>query len=553
MKRLLAFLLAIVSAFGCCMAVGCGGDGLTDEQKKNALIIECHNAGYGKEWMVYMSQEFAKVSGKEVIVTYQTGIKGASAMNGNIETKTSETDLFFIQGPNWQNVYKGQIKTPDGKTYPCLYENLNDLYDSQIGYGETQTVKDKMNDYNVEELYFEDDKITNLQGYYHFPYVGGMQGFVVNKGVFNTKVAALKAAGYGDFQMPRTTNELLELCAALVKLEGVNAGNYENSTFAPFIYCADDEYWTSMLTTFVSQYEGVESMEAMYAGYEWDYENNERGDRYTEFMTDRDGVREALKFFEELLKPANHYQHPGSVSLNFTMTQSLFLSGAAMFNNNGDWLEQEMIKNYQNANIEMMKLPVLSAVTEKLSFKNDADKEAKLRQAIDYIDTVIGYSSANVAKPSFLTDDDVAFLTESRSFERCGGANCAVIPSYANNKDLAKEFLRFMVSNQGLKIFEENATGCRPPFDYSEVESNYTPSTFRQSVNKVTSVSISGSSKSKDRIWALGGFTPDLWNQKTRFVVAFTSGGMTAVKYFENENKAIKDNMTTAKINAGVA
>ena len=76
MKRLLAFLLAIVSALGCFMATGCN-NGLTDEQKANALIIECHNAGYGKDWMVYMSQEFSKISGKEVLVTYQTGIKGA--------------------------------------------------------------------------------------------------------------------------------------------------------------------------------------------------------------------------------------------------------------------------------------------------------------------------------------------------------------------------------------------------------------------------------------------------------------------------------------------
>lgn len=531
MKRLLAFLLAIVSAFGC-FATGCSSK-ISEDDKQNALIIECHVAGYGSDWIYMMQKAYQNKTGKKVIVIEQIGVQGLTNMGTNIKSMTSDTDLFFMGGAGWADVYYGQV-TAQGKTYPCLYEDLTDLYNSEI-YDEGVTVYEKMEGDNREYLALEGK-------YHHFPYVAGMQGFIVNKTVWQDS--------WG--QLPRTTDELLEVCAKIVKYsDDRRAADKKAIELAPFIYSMGDEYWTSMLTTFMSQYEGAAAMEEFYKGY------GPSGERYGDDMVAYKGAQKALEFFHDLLIDKNRYMHSSSKDLGFTNMQGMFLNGSAVFNCNGDWLEKEMSRNYPNTNIEMMKLPVLSAVADKLSIKNEdkATRDLKLRELIDYVDDCVDGKTSTA--PAWATEADIAKVTESRSFERMGAGNCAVIPCYSNQTDMAKDFLRFIASDEGLKIFEENTNGCRPPFDYSNVKTDYEQSGFRQSVNAVMERSSNGGSKNKDRIYSLGGFTPDLFNSTHgRFVTCFAAKNandyINATQYYQAQVKAVKEGLPTAKQRAGI-
>ncbi len=517
MKKVISFILMIVTVTACLF----GGCNKVD--KKNALVIEAHSAGYGEDWIAFMAQQYEQKTGVKVIVEYQVGTQGISNMDTNIKTLTSETDIFFTGGAAYAEVYRGQI-TAGGQNYDCLYEDLTDLFDSTIE-GENITVKEKMNAVTRADVEIDGK-------YYHFPYVTGMQGFIRNLDVWDN-----------SWSIPRTTNELLELCETI---KNSNKVNEVGQKVYPFIYSLSDEYWTSMLPVFVSQYEGVENMNKFWKGIGPDNK------RYSNNMIAYEGVLKALEFFHDLLIDANGYMHKDSKDTSFTNMQSMFLEGVAVMNCNGDWLENEMHLNYPDAQIEMMKLPILSAVADKCSFAQNANKEQILRDLIDYVD------GKTATLPAGANEDDAVIVREARSFERSGSANCAVIPSYSNKIEEAKDFLRFMASNQGLEIFRDKTNGCRAPFDYSGVTAR-DESVFRLSVNEIMARTGNyGGSRKKDKIFSIGEINPDLFNNKYgRFVGVFAAKNQadykTALVYFNEEVKTVNDALSNAKRKAGIA
>ena len=519
MKKFISLLLTLFTAFSVMICGGCSG-GLSEEDKRSALSIEVHSAGYGTDWIDFMAKEYQKKTGKKVVVSYQVGGQGLTTMAANIESLTSDTDLFFMGGASFTEVYKGQVSV-NGQKYPCIYEELTDLYQTEIE-GEGQTVESKMLDNAKNSLKINDK-------YYHFPYVAGMQGFIINKDVWKS-----------SWTVPRTTDELLELCETIK-----NEKNADKSAPSPVIYSLEDEYWTTMLSVFISQYEGVENMNKLWQGYGPD------GARYSHNLIAYTGVLKSLEFFHELLVDSNGYMYPDSKDVSFTNMQSMFLEGAAVMNCNGDWLEKEMFTNYPEVEIEMIKTPVLSAVADKCSFKDASDKEAKLRTLIDYVDGVIA------EKPEFATPEDVAYITEARSFERVGAGNCAVIPCYANQKQAAKDFLLFMASDEGLEIFRDNTAGCRIPFDYSGVPEEVNQTAFRKSILDIMETSVNGGTRKRDKIFTIGEINPYFYNNKYgRFVSVFAASNpkdyKTALEYFTAEVQAVNTALPNAKIKAGI-
>ena len=148
MKKIIALILTIAT-----LAVGLMGgcaNTISEEDKQNALIIEVHSAGYGTNWIDFMAKEFQKDTGTKVIVNYQVGTQGISNMSANIQSLTSDTDLFFMGGASFTEVYRGQV-TIDGVKYPCIFEDLSDLYASTIE-GEGVTVLEKMDEVSKQEL-----------------------------------------------------------------------------------------------------------------------------------------------------------------------------------------------------------------------------------------------------------------------------------------------------------------------------------------------------------------------------------------------------------------
>jgi ABC-type glycerol-3-phosphate transport system substrate-binding protein len=263
-----------------------------------------------------------------------------------------------------------------------------------------------------------------------------------------------------------------------------------------------------------------------------------------------------LKFYEKLLKTENKYMHPASNDVDFTNMQGMFLQGAAAMSPNGDWLENEMRLNYQNANIKYMKAPIISALANKLSFANASDKDAKLRTLVDYVDAnASGYAN----KPDWENESDIDKVRDAHSFELTAGAgHNAFIPCYSTNKEVAKDFLRYLATDEAMGLYRSATGGCDLPFYWTNSPSSTGYSTFRQSVNQTMDRSELWVCSDKDKLYALGGLSSTHFfnNNNGRYVTCFSALSskdyVSATEYYLAEQDWFQKNIVNIKKLAGL-
>ncbi len=451
-RRLLALslLLAIVASTAACNCFG-NRDG-------SELRIAVVKLGYGTDWLTALEEAFEEKTGEKVKVEVKVGSSGESSFKTAIDSKSTPIDLFFTKrGWFYQDVYKGNISVK-GKTYSCLYADLTDVWDSYAAEGETKTIKEKMDPLYVDALALDGK-------YYNLPWAGGVYGIVRNTKVWDNLHLT-------DADVPYTTDELFALCDRV------------KASTAPFIYCMTDEYYTGWSPIFFAQYEGVENAKQFMEGK--DINGQVSANVYT-----YQGHTEAMKVIDRLLDPQNGYQHGASKEgLDFTTIQGRFLSNDALFMVNGSWLENEMSANYAGAsgNVDFIRTPVISAIVDKLSFKsnNATADDAKLKEVIKYVDAVDAGETPE--KPAGVSDADIQKVTEARhySYMASGVDHRAYVPAYSNNVDLAKQFLKFMYSDEGLNIYYKTLKGTMLPAlptTGSYDSTGLTLSKFRQSSN----------------------------------------------------------------------
>ncbi len=486
MKKVFATGLSLVALFG---ATACGGDtgGKSQAGENGYLKITAVELGYGTEWLKKMEPVFEKESGINVDIVTKVG--AVDAINTEIDSKASDTDLFFNKrGFFAKDVYKGSISVK-GQRYDCLYADLTDVWDS-IPNGETKPIKEKM-----DARYAEAFKIEGK--YYALPWAGGVNGIVRNLNVWDQLELT-------EADTPYTTDQLFTLCEKvndIVAEKNLKLGNY---AVAPFIYSTADEYYTGWSPIFFAQYEGVENATNFMDG-------KDPNGEMTEFLYTYDGHMEALKVMEKLIKKENGYQHSRSEAMDFTSMQGQFLRGAGLFNINGSWLENEAKANQNNARMDMLKTPVISAIVKKLSFKNlDATAaDAKLVEVVKYVDAVDAGETAT--KPEGVTDEDIRIVTEARHYSYIAGGtdHQAYVPAYSAHVREAKEFLKFMYSDKGLNIYYEALEGAQlPATPTSGYEKELELSEFRVSVNKAQAEGFVFNVQPNSRYMVLGSVAP---------------------------------------------
>ena len=431
MKKIVAMFLCVLMIFslGACSG-GSTGDSST-------LKIMVWNSGYGTKWIEDLKTEYLKThSNVRIDISDKSGDSGTGEIYNTITTgaAANDTDLYFAYGPKYLQYTEGSEN--------CL-EPLNDVVNYTVP-GESKTIGQKIGSTILDALVYENN-------YYALSYENGAYGIVYNAKLFEE---------FG-FEVPRTTNELDDLVrTAMVetKYNGVTAGP-ANTTLAPIVHYPG--YWGSAVINWWLQYEGRTNFDTFFS--------------FSNFTTDellnmqnhqskyqQIGLRKGLEALYEIISPTGH-TYAGSNSADYITLQSRFIEEeTSLIYPCGGWLESEMLKgegfdaNLMN-NFKLMKYPVLSAVSEKLSAGNQT--EEKLIALIDYVDGVS-------ERPNWATDNDVETVRFARTCSTTqAAANTVIIPSYASSKDLAKDFLKFVYSDTGLKIFAE-AQKCFMAVDF---------------------------------------------------------------------------------------
>ena len=462
-------LLACLAVVFCLMsASACGGTNAD-------LVITAIQLGYGTEWLEAMAEAYEAEHDIDIEIRTRIGIGSQTQLDDQINSLAGDTDLYFgKRGWFAEWVYKGSIFS-HGQTYPCLFANLDDVWGDVVDEGTTLTIADKMDPTYAEAFQIEGH-------YYSIPWAGGVYGIVRN-------VSVWEDLGLTDADVPLTTNQLFDLCDEI------------KGDVAPFIYSLKEEYYTSWLPIFFGQYEGVQNVKNFMNGI--DPEGN-----VSQYIYTYDGQLEALRVMQTLLDPDNRYQHPASSGLDFTSMQGQFLSGEALFCINGSWLENEAKANFSDSRTDVIKTPVISSLVNRLSFHDQlgsADaEEAKLIELIQYVDAVDAGQTPE--QPAGVTEDDIRKVTEARHYAYMAGGidHQAYIASYSAHVEEAKDFLRFMYSDEGMTIYYQTLSGATLPATpvtaYPEIEM----SEFRVSVNQATEEGFVYDREPKARYFVLG-------------------------------------------------
>ena len=421
-------MMSAVMAFGVAGGLaGCGSKG--PDTSPDVLNIRMPDHGYGTDWMKALANGFKAKYGNEVNVSI---IPPGVNIAVEIRSGTSGYDIYAERYAAHQMVAQ-QVDLGGGNVIDKILADLTDLYETEIP-GEDVTFGEKLLPTYEQANRFREP--NGDVGYYGVQWCDSTAGIVRNLDVWEE--------GWG---IPNTTDELVALCDTIQK-----GGK------TPFIWSSQASYWDSTRTLWAYQYQGYDDMMKF-------WECLDANDEFSPLMWQREGWLEALKVMDVLLDPANAYQHAVSRSVDFTTAQGYILapSQKVAMMANGDWLYKEMAKNYSSARIEMIKTPVISAIIDVLPDKSVAD-DAELSALIKAIDAG---SPALSGTGYLVTQDDFDRVKEARLMSPSVNINHQlIVPSYSTSIELAKKFMLYMASEEGLKLYA-SIDGFSLPFKAS--------------------------------------------------------------------------------------
>lgn len=448
--------LATVAMVGCGKKIEAGGD--------SVIQIKAYKGGYGTDFIHEMADKFHSVHPE---ISFQF-IEESDLVDGEkcgleiAVPKKNEVDLYFVTGIDINYLIK-RSSTVLGKRDVTLLEPLDDVFESKAigldGKEEEQTIKSRFFS-GFEELCRYDGEFPRWRGtMFNLPWADASTGLFVNKAVLDKY----------NIEIPLTSNELTTAVEKLY-LEGVPNGNY------PFSWGGQNAsgYWQYLYITWFAQYIGIEAFNRFMNCDPGNGKIVEEGYK----VYDDVGILRALEAMFPILDL--DYSPDGSRSKSHMQAQSEFVSGRSAFMCDGDWVLNEMKRDYYDKAKEIMMIgaPILSSIGEEIGIT-----DAELHTLVECIDEHKTNAEIKALIPS-LTDENIEWVVNARSTHNTVGiGHQMVIPSYSDAKEAAKLFIRFIYSNDGCRIFR-NFANSNLPLSY-EVKEGDTNTTFQRSLDKI--------------------------------------------------------------------
>jgi hypothetical protein len=432
MKKLKIFSTAALILGGIMLTMPFAGCGQKEyEDNENTVVIDFFKGDYGIDFINNLAEAFMEKNEGKTVYVKDTVLRNQIIDRLKSGPKSNDADIVMTNGAAYSTIGLG---AQFGQ--PAIFEPLTEVYD-YIAPGQTKSIRE------LTQKAFKDVTSFTIDGNtkeYFMIWSSGLQGLIYNKDLLS------------EDRLPKTTDELIALAGELKEeLKGKNK--------SAFIYSGYVDYWTPLHLVWWAQYAGEEAYNKFYEGEIKQLNPFTGEEEYTQSpaIFTMPGREEALSVMETLLKNSNGYCDKNSTALSFTDAQRNFLKGQAAMHPNGDWLGTSIEK--ENAEVAFMKTPVISAIIDKLDTVKD---DATLSKVIAYID---GDEGAEL--PSGVSEADLQTVTNARNMIYLASTTHFVgIPSYANAKPLAKEFLKFMYSEEGAMIFAKSTNGANLPINY---------------------------------------------------------------------------------------
>lgn len=498
----------------------------------NTLDIFATNAGYGIDWINDMVSGFKNCSWvkekyPELTVNFGKGSYDTSSNIGSKITagteKANKYDLLFTCNPCGDS-YGNNMSS-------SFYEELSDVYngaipgESNYDGSEGKKLKDKMlpSVYEANIAHFPND---NSNYFLSFPWIVGTQGIVFNK----TKLDSY----LNSYELPRTTNELISLLNQLAPLMKTN-DDY------PWLTMNGGDYNDGTITQWWAQYEGVEN-------YNRFFEGKDENGQYSSVNFAQTGRLRALQTLESLYQ--DDFIHPDSYLgiKKFMTIQNRFIRGIdGIFMLQGDWFENENKETPTDQVFDLLKTPVLSSLIEKCS---SISTDSELSLVVKCIDETKSFSETKSLLAA-LSEADYNLVKNSRSVEYMLYGHQAHIPNYSSAKELAKDFLRYMASNEGIEIMIKVGKGYQTGFKYTPSEEFYNAnySVLQKSHYKIMQSATMLKPKSSFVLFNFGGLIPWKTNHPEQvFTATLEKDRKTAQQVFDEEVEYYtKDNSANFK------
>ncbi len=433
MKKRFIKIVALIAATVCCMPLvtACKTNKTPDSDQ--FLEIYVLNVGYGYEWAGELAEAFGKLDW--------------------VKEKYPNFDYTVKRNDDWDYAEEQIESGPTVNTADIMFgSNLQKLYNASYGGNPVLTDLDDIMKENVlgenvkyEDKIFEDYLKTNTN-----PDTGKViavpWGSTYNTLLYNETL--LSQLGFTE--IPVTTDELVNI------LKGVK----DKNGAAPYAHtyaltgCYEANYWKNAFVLWWAQYQGIE-------GYTNFYNGVSEGRRSKDIFK-QEGRLKSLEAMDEMLNGHNGYMNPSAGVYSFMEAQTNFLMGDGLFYMCGDWFDYEMraispgLKSTYDYEIRAMRMPVISSLRNKTAIESD-EKFAEVIRAVDGGATGFDGVSAK----------DFALIKNARALNDFGGGLLnAVIPAYATAKDLAKDFLRYLATDDANAIFTGTTKGANLGFKY---------------------------------------------------------------------------------------
>jgi len=450
--KLITLLIAVV--LSCTTFIGCGGGG---GGGKGSLSITVYDAGFGYAWVENMALAFEEETGKSATVKPVYDQESQIAL---IQTGSHKSDILFM-------VQDSSMIAEDGHL-----TDLTELVYKKTPYGESGKT--------IEELALF-SKALNIAGqgkYYAMSYSATVQSLLYNKDTLDD------VFGEDEYDLPNTTNEWIEMMSEIDSYNSTKTAS--QPTAVPLISAGN--YMEYLTNTWWAQYDGRATYMDYWRGYKDDVFCRE-----DPIFAKTEGRLEALNMLESVFTKSSPYVHNNTAEFfddsQFKNAQRTFIGEYAADNSIvafypcGDWYENEMGSLFDGHNVRMMKTPVLSSITK--TFTDATDKQMtdeKLSSIIDKIDSGVDFSESEYGCKKSTYDK----IFEARNIVATNGEQLqSFIPASSKNKELAADFLRFMVSKKGQSVYAQEMKGLHMGYGYNPFEDEEVEmSSFVESVHE---------------------------------------------------------------------